>query len=159
MATDKTYGIKFPFSESPEGKYLSLTKTPEEEIRANLIHLILTRKGSRYYLPNFGTRLYEFIFEPMDSLTFDSIRADIKESVDRFIPNLQINSISITPYTKEESSAVNDLYFEEETETYEMYDIYRTAGEGVEEYTAKVKIDYSIKNTTFENRDLIIINI
>ena len=40
-----------------------------------------------------------------------------------------------------------------------MFDIYRTAGEGVEEYTAKVKIDYSIKNTTFESRDLIIINI
>jgi phage baseplate assembly protein W len=159
MATDKTYGIKFPFSESREGKYLSLTKTPDEEIRTDLIHLILTRKGSRYYLPDFGTRIYEFIFEPMDNLTFDSVRADIKESVEKYIPNLQINSISITPYTKDDSSVVNNLYFEEETQTYEMFDIYRTAGEGVEDYTAKVKIDYSIKNTTFESRDLIIINI
>jgi hypothetical protein len=95
----------------------------------------------------------------MDNLTFDSIRADIKESVERYIPNLQINSISITPYTEDDSSVVNDLYFEEETQTYDMYDIYRTAGDGVEDYTAKIKIDYSIKNTTFESRDLIIINI
>jgi hypothetical protein len=95
----------------------------------------------------------------MDNLTFDSVRADIKESVEKYIPNLQINSISITPYTKDDSSVVNNLYFEEETQTYEMFDIYRTAGEGVEDYTAKVKIDYSIKNTTFESRDLIIINI
>ena len=95
----------------------------------------------------------------MDNLTFDSIRADIKESVEKYIPNLQINSISITPYTDDDSSVVGDLYFEEDTQTYEMFDIYRTAGEGVEDYTAKVKIDYSIKNTTFESRDLIIINI
>ena len=37
-----------------------------KKIRADLLHLILTRKGSRYYLPDFGTRIYEFIFEPMD---------------------------------------------------------------------------------------------
>lgn len=96
MALSKTYGIKFPFKESNEGKYLSLTNTPEEEIRADLLHLILTRKGSRYYLPDFGTRIYEFIFEPMDGPTFDAIRSDIQTAVDKYIPNLQINDISIT---------------------------------------------------------------
>ena len=49
---------------------------------------------------------------------------------------------------------------EEDMDTeYEMFDIFRTAGEGVEDYTAKVKIDYSIKSNTFESRDFIIINI
>jgi len=61
MADGKTYGINFPFGQSQDGKYLSLSQTPEEEIRTDLLHLILTRKGSRYYLPNFGTRIYEFI--------------------------------------------------------------------------------------------------
>ena len=35
-------------------------------------------------------------------------------------------------------------------QTYDMFDIFRTAGEGVEEYTAKVRIDYSIKDSTFD---------
>ncbi len=62
MSQGKTYGINFPFLDSRTGKYLSLSETADEEIRTDLIHLLLTRKGSRYFLPDFGTRLYEFIF-------------------------------------------------------------------------------------------------
>ena len=57
MAIKKTYGVNFPFRESTDGTYLDLTENVPEEVRADLLHLILTRKGSRYYLPDFGTRL------------------------------------------------------------------------------------------------------
>ena len=63
MSNGKTYGIAFPFNISNQGKYLRLTQTANDEIRTDLIHLLLTRKGSRYFLPDFGTRLYEYIFE------------------------------------------------------------------------------------------------
>ena len=93
MANGKTYGVFFPFRDSLQGDYLRLTQSTDEEIRADLLHLILTRKGSRYYLPDFGTRIYEFIFEPMDGPTFDAIKADVRQAVDKYIPNLQINDI------------------------------------------------------------------
>ena len=64
MADGITYGINFPFRDSRKGYYLDLTETENAEIKADLLHLLLTRKGSRYYLPDFGTRLYEYIFEP-----------------------------------------------------------------------------------------------
>ena len=51
MADGKTYGIAFPFNSSTEGKYLKLTQTSNDEIRTDLVHLLLTRKGSRYFLP------------------------------------------------------------------------------------------------------------
>jgi len=159
MALSKTYGVNFPFKESQEGKYLSLSKSVQEEVRTDLLHLILTRKGSRYYLPDFGTRIYEFIFEPMDGPTFDSIRDDIKTAVEKYIPNLQINEINITPYTEDDKSIVGELTFTEEPSEYQMFDIYRTAGEGVDEYTAKIRIDYSVSDSTFSTRDFIIINI
>ena len=41
------YGMDFPFRDSNEGNYLRMTVEPEREIRANLIHLLLTRRGSR----------------------------------------------------------------------------------------------------------------
>jgi len=50
--------------------------------------LLLTRKGSRYFLPQFGTRLYEFLFEPFDSLTFNAIESDIRDAIQNFMPNL-----------------------------------------------------------------------
>jgi len=159
MALNKTYGINFPFKSSQEGSYLSLTKTVNEEVRADLLHLILTRKGSRYYLPDFGTRIYEFIFEPMDGSTFESIKDDIKQSVSKYIPNLDVENISIEPYTDSDTTDINKLTFEDEPAEYQMFDIYRSAGQGVDEYTAKIRIDYSISDTTFSTRDFIIINI
>jgi hypothetical protein len=66
-----TYGIDYPFRDSQKGDYLNMTEIPEKEIRANLIHLILTKKGSRYYLPDFGTRIYEYIFEQNDIVTYN----------------------------------------------------------------------------------------
>lgn len=159
MVLNKTYGINFPFKASQEGTYLSLTKTVEEEVRANLLHLILTKKGSRFYLPDFGTRIYEFIFEPLDGPTFENIKDDIREAVKKYIPNLEINEISIMPYTREDKSDLSNLTFDTEPSEYQMFDIYRTAGEGVDEYTAKIKIDYSVSDSTFNTRDFIIINI
>ena len=55
MANGKTYGITFPFTDSFNGQYLDLTDYAKEEVRTDLIHLLLTRKGSRYFLPDFGT--------------------------------------------------------------------------------------------------------
>lgn len=154
MADGFTYGINFPFQKSRDGKYLSLSQGADEEIRTDLLHLILTRKGSRYYLPDFGTRIYEFIFEPMDGPSFDAIRADIKEAVDKYLPNIIINEISIMPY-------LDDLEVQGELNMSNLGvgGIYRIPGRGTEEYTAKVRIDYTITDSTFESRDFIIINI
>ena len=40
-----------------------------------------------------------------------------------------------------------------------VYDIYRVPGKNTYEYTAKVRIDYSVNNVTFSQSDFVIINI
>jgi hypothetical protein len=37
--------------------------------------------------------------------------------------------------------------------------IYRVPGTGVADYTAKIRIDYTITDSTFNNKDFVIINI
>ena len=44
MANGVTYGITFPFKDSFNGKFLDLTDTSEEEIKSNLIHLLITEQ-------------------------------------------------------------------------------------------------------------------
>ena len=150
MANGVTYGITFPFKDSFNGKFLDLTDTSEEEIKSNLIHLLLTRKGSRYFMPTFGTRLYEYIFEPLDSPTFDQIETEIKESVEAYIPNLQITSIKIeaanitTDSLQINNEQENEFNFSETPEA---------------EYTAKVRINYNITNNVFNSAGFVIINI
>ena len=42
MAAGITYGLNFPFQNSSQGDYLQLTELESEEIKADLIHLLLT---------------------------------------------------------------------------------------------------------------------
>jgi phage baseplate assembly protein W len=154
MANGITYGINFPFRESSRGDYLLLTELASDEIRTNLLHLILTRKGSRYYLPDFGTRIYEYLFEPLDGETFESIKADIEQQVQTYIPNLTINSITIQPYTETDEVAGQLDY-----ELLGQASIYRVPGANTAEYTAKIKIDYTDENKAFGGREFVIINI
>ena len=156
MADGITYGINFPFRNSVKGDYLELTELQSQEVKADLIHLLLTRKGSRYYLPTFGTRLYEFLFEPFDQLTFDAIQSDIREAVAAFMPNLLINNITITPLDPSEEF---DLDTGQATIGSSESPIYRFPGKGTAEYTAKIKIDYSNNMSTFGPSDFVIINI
>jgi phage baseplate assembly protein W len=148
MANGKTYGVTFPFRDSFDGKYLDLSDYEDEEVRSSLIHLLLTRKGSRYFLPDFGTRLYEFIFEPLDGPTFNQIEAEIRDSVSTYIPNLQVNNISVYPATDDEPVNGNT-----DVKTFDI------PGRSTVEYTAKVRIDYTITNNVFNSSDFIIINL
>lgn len=153
MAQGKTYGISFPFVDSMEGKYLELTEYATEEIRTNLIHLLLTRKGSRYFLPNFGTRLYEYIFQPMDGPTFSEIESEIRDSVQQFLPNLQITNIVIRAASDEAAGMTVT------TAGNVVNPELSIPNQNVSEYTAKVRIDYAISNDVFNSKDFVIINI
>lgn len=156
MADGTTYGINFPFRDSRKGDYLELTEFESQQIKSDLIHLLLTRKGSRYFLPQFGTRLYEFIFEPYDGLTFSAIESDIRDSVQQFMPQLLLNSITIEPADIEEEvdSAVTP-----NIATLPEASIFRFPGKGTAEYTAKIRIDYSTERNAFGQSDFVIINI
>lgn len=153
MAFETTYGITFPFEQSSQGKYLGTTQTTDDEIRSNLIHLLLTRRGTRYFLPDFGSRLYEFIFEPLDGPTFSDIESEIKESVSKYMPGILITNIDI-------KEATADL--EEPGATYvnsEGKREYRVPGLAQKEYTARIKIDYKITSSAFESSDFVILNV
>lgn len=146
------YGIDFPFRDSQIGDFVKMTESPEREVRANLIHLLLTKKGSRYFLPDFGTRIYEYIFDQNDMITFNLIEEEIREGVKKYIPNLDINSINIVSAEEDPEEATS--YSQEEDER-----LFRVSDQANKPYTAKVKIDYTVNNGAFSSSDFIIINI
>lgn len=92
---NKNINIRFPFKISNDGFFLDSTKTTFDAIKSDLVHLILTQRGQRLYLPSFGTNLYKFLFEPSDSLTQSQIKREIEDTVAKFLPNLKINDVII----------------------------------------------------------------
>jgi phage baseplate assembly protein W len=147
-----TYGVDFPFRDSLKGDFLNMTETPEREVRANLIHLILTRKGTRYFLPDFGTRIYEYIFEQNDMVSWNLIEEEIRESIKKYIPNLDINSIVVLSAEDDPDNVTSVAENEDER-------LFRVSDLSSKPYTAKVKIDYTVNNGAFSTSDFIIINI
>ena len=94
MAIDKKYiNIRFPFQKSDEGQYLQLNKTTKEAIKSDLLHLLLTNKGDRLYMPDFGTNLYKYVFEQNDSISHSEIKREINESVKKYIPGLVVDDM------------------------------------------------------------------
>jgi phage baseplate assembly protein W len=146
------YGIDYPFRDSTKGDYIKMTETPEREVRANLLHLLLTKKGTRYYLPDFGTRIYEYIFEQNDTVTFNLIEEEIRDGVKKYIPNLDINSITI-------NSAENEPDEQRTFSQDEDERLFRVSDFSSKPYTAKVRIDYTVNNGAFSSSDFVIINI
>lgn len=152
MANGITYGISFPFVDSFTGRYLDVTNSTEGEIRANLVHLLLTRKGSRYFLPDFGTRLYEYIFEPLDGPTFSDIENEIRDTVRNYMPNLQVTNITV----EDASMGLEDKGFTVNKFGEREFKVTNIA---TLEHTARIKIDYRITDSAFESQDFIILNI
>jgi len=90
-----TYNIKFPLNDNlSTNTYFLMTQVTKEALSSDLLLLLLTQKGERYYEPNYGTNLLKFIFEPNDNLTAGDVEQEIKNTVSAYIPNLKINKIN-----------------------------------------------------------------
>ena len=110
MAKTNYINIDFPFRDSDNGFYFKMNKTDKDAIRADLLHLLLTNKGERLYLPEFGSDLKKFIFEPNDEITHEQIKENLNQTIIRFIPNLLINDITFRNDAIEELIIVELTY-------------------------------------------------
>ncbi len=97
MANGKFININYPFKDSLKGFFLDLTETDAKAIKADLLHLLLTRKGQRLYNPEFGTRLLEYIYEPYDELTFSEVREEIDTAVKTYLPQVNLDNLMVEP--------------------------------------------------------------
>jgi len=109
MASKKYININYPFKNSVDGFFLDLNSNDNAAVKADLMHLILTRKGQRLYNPDFGTDLLRFIFEPEDEFTLSQVKDEIKTVVKKYLPNLTINEITVVQSEDSEYAAVVNI--------------------------------------------------
>lgn len=65
--------------------------------KQNLFNHLMIRKGEKLNNPNFGTIIWNMLFEPMTSEVRAVIANDITEIV-KYDPRLQVDNISISEY-------------------------------------------------------------
>ena len=84
-----TIGVAFPLNET---NMFSGTETVQEQLRSNFLNLLLTKKGERVNLPNYGVGLQYLLFE--QSIDLDVLEDVIKAQAEIFMPNLEILNIN-----------------------------------------------------------------
>ena len=85
-------GVSLPFN-GPAA--FNSTYSTKEQIKSNLINLLLTSKGERVYNPEFGAGIKDVLFEGIVEDTLAIIRNIINSSVSIFIPEVTIINIGI----------------------------------------------------------------
>jgi phage baseplate assembly protein W len=90
----KYINIKFPLEDDPINSFfLKRNRTTKDALVSNLNLLLLTNKWERYFNPLYGSDLLRFIFEPNDTNVRIQLETEIKDMVQKFIPQLSINNI------------------------------------------------------------------
>ena len=107
-------GIAYPVKSGSKG--LFNTKTDIDLIKGNIIQILGTRRGERVMLPLFGSRILEFIHEPLDHITCALLRYELIQAVQKWEPRIILNKkkTSIIPYPSEFRVQAN-LFFRMKT--------------------------------------------
>ena len=90
------YGIKYPFTANNlDGFFLDLNEEVRDKVASEILHVILTPKRSRIRQPEFGTNLIRYIYEPSDSLTWDGVKSEASEAVEKYVANVRLNDLDV----------------------------------------------------------------
>lgn len=86
--------MPYPILKHPLG--LLRTQGGINQIKSDLLALLLTEPGERVMLPSFGTPLKKFMFEPNDPTLAENVRNSIIDSIRTWEPRIQVTDIQVT---------------------------------------------------------------
>lgn len=104
---NRAIGVSLPFN---AGGVFNKTFSTKDQIKSNLINLLLTYKGERILNPEFGADLPRLLFEPINNETLDKIQNQIITSVAIYVPEVNITNIEITPDIDINTIYINIIY-------------------------------------------------
>jgi phage baseplate assembly protein W len=104
-----TVGISLPFNKPSAFRS---TYDFKQQIKFNVVNLLLTNRGERVYNPNFGTDIRKQIFNQMVEGTFDALSDDISNTLAAYIPEITVERLTVTPGpTYNNNTVVIDLTY------------------------------------------------
>lgn len=104
----KFIGCQYPIFRSPRG--LLAQKNGVDQIKADLLQLLLTNPGERVMLPEYGTPLRKLIFEQNDAVLIATARNMISLSVSNWEPRVQIKDIEVGAIRREDLPDIDPGY-------------------------------------------------
>ncbi len=94
MADGKFLGMPYPIRRRARG--LLATQAGIDQIKSDILALLLTNQGERVMLPEFGASLRRFLFEPNDRILRQQVRNFIVNQIEIWEPRIVIEAVDIT---------------------------------------------------------------
>lgn len=97
---DSVIGIKFPMNGrdgTSRGGFFNTSRTTEDQAVSNYINLLLTKKGERYFQPEYGIGLPFWIFEMNTEANRIFLESEIRIQAARWLPYIVNESITVKP--------------------------------------------------------------
>jgi uncharacterized protein len=88
-------GFSFPLKVNPQG--LMQLSSDELNIEESIRIILRTEPGERVYRPDFGCRLSELTFSPLNTQTMMMIRLYVQEALQRWEPRIDKIQVTIDP--------------------------------------------------------------
>jgi len=86
-------GVPYPIQKNPRGFLYS--QDGIDQIKSDMLVLLLTNPGERVMLPDFGTPLRKLIFEPNDAALRLQAKNMIINSIKRWEPRISVTNIEV----------------------------------------------------------------
>ena len=99
-------GCPYPIIKSPLG--LLSHQTGVDQVKSDLLILLLTNPGERVMMSEYGTPLRKYLFEQNDSVVESAVREAIINSIKTWEPRIVIKSLIVTKDVDSNYLNVND---------------------------------------------------
>lgn len=91
--TSRWRGPAVPWFDKPDGYFAN--KGTREVIWASIVNILLTPLGTRVRKPDFGSRLYDLVFEPNDDILTALARVYIGEALAKWEPRIEVTEAEV----------------------------------------------------------------
>ena len=96
-------GLTLPLRSGING-YFEQSYDTLTQIKANITNFFNTRPGERRFNPQFGTKLYQYLFEQNIEGFDDILKNVIKEDMNYWFPNVIVNTVFLDITTAQKNN-------------------------------------------------------
>jgi len=86
-------GLAWPMQVDHSGS-IRLTRGPEE-LDSSLRLVLITAPGERVMRPEFGCRIHEFVFEPVNANTLGRMTQAVRDALTRWEPRIDVDAVTV----------------------------------------------------------------
>ena len=137
-------GLAFPLGISSQGGLM--LSTAGQSVRESIWLILLTEPGERLYRPEFGCRLSELSFAPINAETLMLMRIWVKEALERWEPRIELEDVLARPQSDKGTVFLVINYrlkstYERQSLVYPFY----LQGEGIQSQASRTRLNAGVK--------------